>query len=823
MPGISRLYVGTLTLFACLALIAAAAADAAPGAATAKAAKAGKIKVRGTGQKQILRKRAIVVKVTAKRPGKLRLKAKSTTFDSREPLKLAKPKKVRLKQGAKARKVKLRLAGKGRDRIKSCEARKITVSTKGGKAKFKLRRNTKRCAPKPIDLSRAEQCDLIGVDDGVSQEGRLCLLPFPDDFHTVKDKSTPTGRRVDFTDASMPQNVRKEPIDAAAYNLNDGFSPGQTIVLRVPGLDTPEALAATNPVGLTDLGRYTKKGSRVVVVDMTNGKRWPIWVEIDSNASTPDRTALLVHPARNFAAGHRYAIGLRKLSDGAGNRLEAPEGFRYYRDDLPSKEPAIDAQRKRFDQVFRGLRKGEVKRRSLYLAWDFTVASDDNIAGRMLHIRDAAFAGLGDTNLADGVVRGAAPSFTVDSVDPDPDPEIDRRVRGTFTVPCYLTNSCEPPATFTLDPQGKPVRKGNYVANFDCIVPNSAVDGPGAAPGRASLYGHGLLGSASEVSSFAQRSLAETHGFVFCATDQIGFSSGDIPNTVGILGDLGRFPELVDRTQQGLLNELLLGRLMIHPDGLVSDPAFQAAGAPVIDTSRLYYNSNSQGGILGGALTAVAPDFTRAALGVPAMNYSVLLNRSIDFDTYKAFLDPAYPDPMTQQLALSLIQMLWDRGEANGYAHRMTDDPLANTPAHEVLLNVAFGDHQVTTWQADVEARTVGAEIHGPVVYEGRWPGVDVAWEIPRISAYPFAGSAIVYWDGGPVRPDPANPGTLIGTGPPPITNTPNTSGEDPHGLPRVAAAEQQLVSDFLRPDQQSAITDTCLGGPCYAGGFGGP
>ncbi len=34
-------------------------------------------------------------------------------------------------------------------------------------------------------------------------------------------------------------------------------------------------------------------------------------------------------------------------------------------------------------------------------------------------------------------------------------------------------------------------------------------------------------------------------------------------------------------------------------------------------------------GILGGALTAIAPDFTRAALGVPAMNYSVLLPRSV--------------------------------------------------------------------------------------------------------------------------------------------------------------------------------------------------
>ena len=133
------------------------------------------------------------------------------------------------------------------------------------------------------------------------------------------------------------------------------------------------------------------------------------------------------------------------------------------------------------------------------------------------------------------------------------------------------------------------------------------------------------------------------------------------------------------------------------------------------------------------------------------MGYSTLLTRSIDFDTYSTILYPAYPNELSRPLILSLIQMLWDRSEPNGYAHRMTANPLPNTPAHKVLMNVALGDHQVTNYQADVEARTIGAEIHSPVVYDGRWPNFDVAWNIPRIASYPFSGSAIVYWDGGPV------------------------------------------------------------------------
>ena len=49
-----------------------------------------------------------------------------------------------------------------------------------------------------------------------------------------------------------------------------------------------------------------------------------------------------------------------------------------------------------------------------------------------------------------------------------------------------------------------------------------------------------------------------------------------------------------------------------------------------------------------------------------------------------------------------MIQMLWDRGEANGYAWHMTSDPYANTPLHTVLLHEAFGDHQVANVATEV-------------------------------------------------------------------------------------------------------------------------
>src|SRR5690606_23969342 len=105
-----------------------------------------------------------------------------------------------------------------------------------------------------------------------------------------------------------------------------------------------------------------------------------------------------------------------------------------------------------------------------------------------------------------------------------------------------------------------------------------------------------------------------------------GMSDVDIPNAVASLGDFSNFRTMIDRLQQGLLNQIVLGRLMMHPDGLAALPEFQRAdGTPLIETGHLDYDGNSQGGIMGLALIAVSPDIDRAVLGVPGMNYSLLL------------------------------------------------------------------------------------------------------------------------------------------------------------------------------------------------------
>jgi hypothetical protein len=346
-------------------------------------------------------------------------------------------------------------------------------------------------------------------------------------------------------------------------------------------------------------------------------------------------------------------------------------------------------------------------------------------------------------------------------------------------------------------------------ASFICNIPRSVTS---ATPGRLSLYGHGLFGGAAEVNSISRLAIASQHRVVLCASDWIGMSGGDIPNTISILADLSRFPTLADRLQQGFLNFLFLGRAMIHPTGFASSLAFWDAKGPLIDTRELYYSGGSQGGIAGGALTAVAPDFTRSVLIVPAMNYSLLLTRSVDFDPFAQVLYPAYPDELTRPLLLSLIQTLWDRGDPDGYAWHMTDDPYPNTPAHTVLLHMAVGDHQVANIATEVEARTIGARIRLPAVDPGRSTEVEPFYGIKPIRRYPYGGSALVVWDIGPLR------GSL-GTPTPPITNTAPRLGVDPHGLTGRELSAQLQFSRFI----DGAFVDVCGARPCYAAGWTGP
>jgi hypothetical protein len=749
------------------------------------------------------------------------------------------------------------------------------------------------CAPGQALASNPSQghgrCDPI--------DPQVCLLPYPNDYFTVPDPSTATGLRLALDLTAMPRNRAGKPIDPSDINRNDGFSPDAPIVVKVPGLDTPEAMAKTGAVSLTDISQTYAKNQPIVVLNTRTMKRQLIWAEIDSNPADPTNRTLMIRPAKNLPERTRFIVALRNLRDGSGNLLDAPAGFKIYRDQLPTSRPAVQRRRAHFEALFRTLAAAGIKRSSLYLAWDFTTASEYSLSQRQLAIRNDAFQQLGESpqqlgTIHDGAnVIGHAPQFTVTKVTnftPAQNSNVARRVEGTFTVPCYLDlPGCPSGSRFVyVGHSGTPIWvPGNTeTAYFTCNIPYVAMAHGGARP---SLYGHGLFGSRDEVNQGQAQAMIQEHDFMYCATDWVGMACTNLPNSPNIPSspgdaaaffnqlattvqdpttrntpdcdipvaladeaDLSGFPSLVDRMDQAFVNFMYLGRLMIHPQGFSSNPAFQdALGHGVIDTRRLFYDGNSQGGIFGGSLIALDPDLDRGVIGVPGENYSLLLQRSSDFGTgtppnvnptdptsaipqYAYPLYQAYPNELERQLILSLMQTMWDHSDAGGLAAHMTTNPLPNTPVHHVLMTAALGDHQVSNYAAEVEARTIGAAARAPWADTGR--ALDVPgnaagssappFGLPVIGSYPYDGSAITIWDSGPTRPAaPGCPssGGFCGTDPDPIANVPPSRGQDPHEAPRNSVQDRQMKSDFMSIG--GLVTNQCGDRPCYDFGWNGP
>src|SRR5262249_36608819 len=212
------------------------------------------------------------------------------------------------------------------------------------------------------------------------------------------------------------------------------------------------------------------------------------------------------------------------------------------------------------------------------------------------------------------------------------------------------------------------------------------------------------------------RTLANTYGFVLAATDWQGFAQGDVGTVLGFINDLSGFRKLSERLHQGILNQLYLARLMKSPSGFVSNPAFQEAGTPLIDTSEVFWYGISQGGIEGGVVMALTQENTRGVLGVPAANYSTLLHRSRDFDIYFSFLRGAYPEAVERNLTLPLIQQLWDKSEPNGWYHHTIPGDLPGTPAHKVLVHMSTSDDEVSNLGTEIMVRSMGMPQVSPVV-----------------------------------------------------------------------------------------------------------
>lgn len=656
-----------------------------------------------------------------------------------------------------------------------------------------------------------------------------CILPYPSSFFLKPDASTPTGLRVTYGPQALPKNVGGKHIDPTDWNTLDGFSPGPMILALFPDTGRPVDVGPGSPVAFhTNFARSLEADHPIVLMNAATGERVVHFAELDANTTDVTRRALIVRPGRRLDDGTRYIVAFRNLTDVDGTPIRPRLGFRAVRDGGGEAELAaacgaacaarIVARRAAFGDVFERLEANGVDPASLILAWDFTTASTQALTGWIRAVRDQAFA-LG------------TPAFTVTSVDDGPggagrNANIFRRVQGTFQAPLFMT--ADAPGSRLNLVGDVPAQNGFATVPFVVDIPHVAVNlGGSPQPARPTLWGHGLLGSRTQVTSLSL--LAQSYNFVIAGVDMQGMSSADLPVIGTLIQDLSLFHFIPERLHQGFLNHLLLGRLLGDgTSGFNADPAFQMGGVPLIDTTEVYYSGGSQGGIFGVAIMSIAEEFKRGFVAVPGANYSTLLHRSIDFNPYLALQRAAYPDRLDEEILLALIQQLWDRAEPQGYMSHLTAGTLSDPPVpHKVLVHMATHDSEVSNLSTEIMVRSLGIPQVTPVHR--------TFFQIPEMAA-PFDGSAFVEVDpqrrrcnvpgGGP------NPGTACtadaqcpGVGDPathtfcdpdipPLGNQAppyNNGNHGSTGSPEMGAQ----INEFLKPN--GSVQQFCTG-PCDPG-----
>ncbi len=565
-------------------------------------------------------------------------------------------------------------------------------------------------------LLAKQECNPLG--------GNGCITPWPSNLYAVADSTSNTGMRLDIAEGALPTNLDDIAIDPAPLNKLDGFSAAAPMIMAFEG-----GVDDSNLVPHSRFADSLEDSSPTVLVDMSTGERVLHFAELDLRS--PDRIdqqALYIRSAVRLKPSTRYAAAIRKsLKSKDGSELPIASGFAALIAGKTTKHERLEARRGDYEEVLAALANLGIPSDDLVVAWDFTTASDEALREDLIVSRDQTLAAAG--------TDGANLSYTIETDETNGTGM--RRIDGQFTVPLMLTRGgiFAPDVRGMRDAQGLPLVEGMHDVPFTAIVPSCALTAQKPVP--VIIYGHGLLGQGSQAASGSQRALAEHMCAVVVGTIMRGMSTKDVPNVLLTLNDYNLADQLFDGLLQGVNNHIALVQAVRGPmaQTLFVDEQAQS----IVDIEQIHYYGLSQGHIFGTTIAAYDPHIKRAVLGVGGANYSLMLERSLDWPNYRNVVIGAYEDPLTVSIIINLLQMRWDATEPTNIIADLPGNPIPGTPEKQFLLHMSVADDEVPNVSTEYQARTMGLPVLAPAVYE--------PFGIPEMAG-PLS-SALVIFDGG--------------------------------------------------------------------------
>jgi hypothetical protein len=599
--------------------------------------------------------------------------------------------------------------------------------------------------------------------------GDDCLTPFPSSFYLASDSTSATGVRVAIPANALPVQSTMLQLKPDRMNQKDGFSAlTPYLVYFAQGVDP------TNLFGWKDPSASLTPTSPVQVIDYETGQRVIAFAELDDNINGGgQRQALIVRPLVRLSPGKRYVIALLDLKDPTGAPI-VPAPFKALRDGTALSK-ALTAQKPRYDEIFALLAKAGVDRTHLSLAFDVVTASDATANGHLQAMRDHAFSLLAAGSL----------HYTINSQTDDPGPHTARTLELSIDVPSYLSDESGK-SMMNFGPDGQPAQKTIGKAPVTITIPACAKTATG--PLKTTFFGHGLFGTAKDtIESAPAQAAGDQLCTIFVGTDWLGLASNDVPNLKDLLTtDLNNFYVISDRLQQAHVNAQTMTRMFLTT--IKNDPALAIGGKPVTDGSEVYYFGVSDGGIQGTTYMGLSPDVPVGVLNVPGGNWSMLINRSVDFAQFSGLLSLLIPDPLDRQVAVAITQPEWDYTDAATWAPHLISDPLPGVPKKRILVQESLGDAQVSNITTRLLARTIGL------------PTIDLTEPVPGLAAgmAPLP-SAYTQWNSHKMPL-------------PPLDNTALDKDNGAHDSVWASTLALSQISQFTQKSGQ--VVSVCMG-PC--------
>jgi len=118
------------------------------------------------------------------------------------------------------------------------------------------------------------------------------MLPFPNDFFTINDDSTSTGKRLRLTNETFPLSDAGESINATEWNMLDGFSPLPVITSYFADV------SLDNIPPHKDIARSLVSNCPTIILDTVTMERVAHWGELDETTKATTERAFMMWPAQ---------------------------------------------------------------------------------------------------------------------------------------------------------------------------------------------------------------------------------------------------------------------------------------------------------------------------------------------------------------------------------------------------------------------------------------------------------------------------------------------------------------------------------------------